>query len=193
MRIKTAELAATAYNHKQLPEYELPEIAIVGRSNVGKSSLINKMVGRKNLARTSSTPGKTQSINFFLIDAAWYLVDLPGYGYARSSKVQRLEWGKLIEGYLQDRPLLRGLIHLVDVRHPPMKSDIEMQEWLRFHNIPSLVIGTKADKIPRGKRAAHAKTIKNDLGLSSEVIACSAETGEGIEQLTEALATWLQE
>ena len=164
---------------------------MVGRSNVGKSSLINRLTGRKGLARISSTPGKTQSINFYLINESWYLVDLPGYGYARVAKSQRASWGKLIEGYLTERSTLRGLVHLVDIRHPPMENDVIMQDWVRSLGIPTLVVATKLDKIPRGKRLQHLKNINAGLRLTSPAIPFSAVTGDGLTDLTNALASWL--
>lgn len=191
MRIESATLTTSAYNKGQLPQSLLPEIAMAGRSNVGKSSLINRMIGRKGLARISSTPGKTQSINFYLINENWHLVDLPGYGYARVAKSQRASWGKLIEGYLTDRSTLRGLVHLVDIRHPPMESDVIMQDWVRSLGIPTLVVATKLDKIPRGKRKEHQKIINIGLKLTNPAIPFSSVTGEGLTELTEALGAWL--
>lgn len=191
MKIESAVFTISAFNKEQLPAAGLPEIAMAGRSNVGKSSLINKMVGRKSLARTSSTPGKTQSINFYLINETWNLVDLPGYGYARVAKSQRAFWGKLIEGYLTKRPTLRGVVHLVDIRHPPMESDIIMQDWVRSLGIPTLVVATKLDKIPRGKRQRHIKVIEKDLKLVRPVVPFSSVTGEGLSELNDVLAEWL--
>jgi len=191
MRIETAVFKLSAFNQGQLPEPLLPEIAMVGRSNVGKSSLINRMTGRKTLARTSVTPGKTQSINFYLVNDAWFLVDLPGYGYARVAKSQRASWGKLIEGYLVDRSTLQGVVHLVDIRHPPMESDIVMQQWLRSLGIPCLVVATKLDKIPRGKRLQHLKVINAGLKLASPALAFSSITGEGLTELMDAISAWL--
>lgn len=190
MQIKQAALFATAYNKKQLPETGRPEIAMVGRSNVGKSSLINRMTNRKGLARTSSVPGKTRSINFFLINDVWMLVDLPGYGFAKASKTDRAGWGRLIEDYLISRQELAGLVHLIDIRHDPMQSDIEMQEWLRFHGISTLIVATKSDKLSKSKRIAAVKRIKEVLKTDNQVIACSAESGEGIEEVLKALDRW---
>lgn len=191
MRINSAVFTTSAFNKGQLPKSLLPEIAMVGRSNVGKSSLINRLIGRKGLARISSTPGKTQSINFFLINENWYLVDLPGYGYARVAKTQKASWGPLIEGYLINRPSLRGLIHLVDIRHPPMESDKIMQEWVGSLGISSLVVATKLDKISRGKRMQHLNIINAGLKLTTPAIPFSSVTGEGLTELIDALATWL--
>jgi len=165
---------------------------MVGRSNVGKSSLINRLTGRKGLARISSTPGKTQSINFYLINENWYLVDLPGYGYARVAKKQRASWGKLIEDYLASRPTLKGLVHLVDIRHPPMESDVMMQDWVRSLGIPTQVVATKLDKIPRGKRLQHLKILNAGLRLTTPAIPFSSVTGEGLPELIDALTLWLE-
>lgn len=192
MRIDSAVFTVSVFNSTQLPKPALPEIAMVGRSNVGKSSLINCLTGRKGLARTSSTPGKTQSINFYLINETWYLVDLPGYGYAQVSKKEKASWSRLIEGYLTGRPTIRGLVHLVDIRHPPMESDLVMQEWVRSHGIPTQVVATKLDKISRGKRLQHLKIINAGLGLANPAIPFSAVTGEGLTELTDALSLWLQ-
>lgn len=192
MRIKVAQLAVTAYAAKQIPEPGLPEIAMVGRSNVGKSSLINRLVNRKNLARTSSSPGKTRSINFFAIDEAWVLVDLPGYGYARASKSERAAWGGLIEAYLIQREPLLGVVHLVDIRHDPMASDHEMQKWLQFHGIPCQIVATKADKLSRNRRMAAVQKMRTLLHADRPIIACSSETGEGMDDLLNALGRWLE-
>jgi GTP-binding protein len=190
---KNAALEATAHVIKQLPSDGLPEIALAGRSNVGKSSLINSLAGRKDLARTSSSPGKTRSINFYKIDEQWYLVDLPGYGYARASKESRNAWNQLIESYLSQRPPLRAVLHLIDIRHPPMPNDHLMQEWLRFHGTRCRVVATKADKIPRGKRLQSLRLIQSELRLENEVIPFSTVTGEGWEELARLLSLWVRE
>jgi len=191
MRIDSAVFTTSVFNSTELPEPALPEIAMAGRSNVGKSSLINCLTGRKGLARVSSTPGKTQSINFYLINGTWYLVDLPGYGYARVPKKEKASWSKLIEGYLTGRPTLKGVLHLVDIRHPPMESDLVMQEWVRSLGIPVLVVATKLDKISRGKRLQHLKVINAGLGLTNPAIPFSAVTGEGLADVLDALSLWL--
>jgi len=192
MQIKSSVFEISAFNSGQLPKPSLPEVAMVGRSNVGKSSLINRLTGRKGLARISSTPGKTQSINFYLINENWYLVDLPGYGYARVAKKQRASWGKLIEDYLASRPTLKGLVHLVDIRHPPMESDVMMQDWVRSLGIPTQVVATKLDKIPRGKRLQHLKILNAGLRLTTPAIPFSSVTGEGLPELIDALTLWLE-
>ncbi|HNX28243.1 MAG TPA: ribosome biogenesis GTP-binding protein YihA/YsxC [Syntrophomonadaceae bacterium] len=189
LTIKKAEYIGSFVEMKQLPPGILPEIAIVGRSNVGKSSLINKTVNRKKLAKSSSTPGKTQTINYYLLNDDLYLVDLPGYGYAKAAKTQRLQWQKMIEKYLRERQQLRGVIILLDIRHEPSQNDIQMKDWLTQQQIPLLVIATKADKVSRGARSKHINTIRKALNLSADMtpISFSAETGEGTGEVLEAL------
>ncbi|HHW61734.1 MAG TPA: YihA family ribosome biogenesis GTP-binding protein [Syntrophomonadaceae bacterium] len=190
MKIKQAEYVGSYVQLKQLPDPELPEIAIVGRSNVGKSSLINKLCNRRNLAKSSSTPGKTRTINYYLINQSWYLVDLPGYGFARVSKAERDQWGNMIETYLSSRQSLRGVIMLLDMRHEPGELDIMMKEWLQYHEIPILIVATKADKVSRGARAKHLAVIQRTLNLENRgaLLSFSAQTGEGREDLLLALA-----
>ncbi|NLC07902.1 MAG: YihA family ribosome biogenesis GTP-binding protein [Syntrophomonadaceae bacterium] len=185
MKITSAEFVLSVASPAQYPRDNLPELALVGRSNVGKSSLINKLVGRRALARTSSTPGKTRHLNFYRINNCWYWVDLPGYGFARVSKSMRSEWQKLIERYLKNRQTLRGVIQLMDIRHPPTADDIQMYQWLRYYDLPTILVVTKADKISRGRWPQHLKVIRQALGLPSEqpLIVFSAETGVGVEEL----------
>lgn len=186
MKITKAEFVISAVSPKQYPELAQPEIALVGRSNVGKSSLINKFLNRKGLARTSSQPGKTQTLNFYHINEAWYFVDLPGYGYAKVSKADKSRWAKFIDEYLSKREQLVGIIQLVDLRHPPSADDIAMAEWIRHSGLPQLVVATKADKISKGRWAAHKDVIKKQLALGTDIalVLCSAETGVGIPDLT---------
>ena len=145
-----AEILLSAANKSHYPQDDLPEVALAGRSNVGKSSFINTLLGRKNLARTSGKPGKTQLLNFYNIDDKLRFVDVPGYGYARVSKKARAKWGKMIEEYLVTRDNLRVVVSLVDLRHEPTQDDIQMYEFLKYYEIPVIVVATKADKIPRG-------------------------------------------
>lgn len=186
MKITSAEFIISAVGPKQYPEGSQHEIALVGRSNVGKSSLINKFLNRKGLARTSSQPGKTQTLNFYHINQAWYFVDLPGYGYAKVSKADKSRWAKFIDEYLSTRKQIVGVIQLVDMRHPPTADDIAMAEWLRHFGVPQLVVATKADKISKGRWAAHKDVIRKQLGLgpSNDFIAFSAETAAGLPELT---------
>jgi GTP-binding protein len=190
VKITNAEFCGVFVDQKLLPADGLPEIAIVGRSNVGKSSLINKLANRKGLAKSSSTPGKTRTINYYKMNRQWYLVDLPGYGYARVSKTERARWGKLIEQYLLKRQTLRGVILLVDIRHAPSENDVLMKEWLSHNQIPHLVVATKSDKISRGVRQKHLNIIKKELNLPADDIPLcfSSQTGEGAEALLTLLA-----
>lgn len=188
MKIDHVEFVISAVGPQQYPNDALPEIALAGRSNVGKSSLINRMIGRKNLARTSSKPGKTQTLNFYRIhslEPKMYFVDLPGYGYAQVSKTLRIEWGKFIERYLLEREQLKLLILIIDLRHPPTKDDQSMAEWVKYNEIPLCVVATKADKISKNKWPQHMKVVKETLGLDAEdeLILFSSETGVGKEEL----------
>ena len=185
MKIVSAALAAVAVKPEQYPSDGLPEIALAGRSNVGKSSLINRLLQRKSLARTSGQPGKTQTLNFYRVNDAMYLVDLPGYGFARVSMETRKNWGKMIERYLTGRGELKAALHLVDLRHPPSREDVMMHEWLMHAGIASCVVATKADKVAKGRRAAHAKQIRETLGLVKDhpLIVVSAEEGLGRDEL----------
>jgi GTP-binding protein len=163
--IKNLELLITAGNKTQYPETEYPEIAFAGRSNVGKSSLLNTLINRKNFARTSARPGKTQTINFYSVNETNMLVDLPGYGYAKASKGERERWGKMIEEYLMDRKQLKGIMLLIDIRHVPGNNDIEMFQWLKHFGYEWYIIATKADKISKGRRQKHIADIKKTLGV----------------------------
>jgi len=185
VKVVTAELAATAVKPEQYPKDGLPEIALAGRSNVGKSSLINRLLQRKSLARTSGEPGKTRTLNFYRVNGELYFVDLPGYGFARVSEETRRQWGAMIERYLTGRPVLKAALHLVDLRHPPASDDVMMREWLRHVGIDSCVVATKADKVPKGRRAAHAKIIREKLGLGEDdpFLIVSAEDGLGRDEL----------
>lgn len=190
LKIVNAEFIISAVSPAQYPEDALPEIALAGRSNVGKSSLINRLINRKNLARTSSQPGKTQTLNYYRINNLLYFVDLPGYGYAKVSKTRREEWGKFIEGYLTGRGELKLLIHLIDLRHPPTAADIAMYEWSKHIGLNVCVVGTKADKISKGHWQKHAKIVKDGLGFDprDSFVVFSSETGLGREQLWEIIS-----
>ncbi|GAA3408393.1 ribosome biogenesis GTP-binding protein YihA/YsxC [Paenibacillus hodogayensis] len=185
MNVTQAEFVISAVGPDQYPEDGLPEIALAGRSNVGKSSLINKMIQRKNLARTSSQPGKTQTLNFYKINEKLFFVDLPGYGYAKVSMSQRQQWGKFIESYLLNRDRLRMVILLVDLRHPPSRDDTAMYDWLSHYDIPICIVATKADKVPRSRWPKHLKQVKETLLVrgTDRVIMFSSETGLGKEEL----------
>lgn len=188
MVIKSAELETVCGVTSKLPANIRPEFAFVGRSNVGKSSLINKLVNRKALARTSSQPGKTQTINFFLLNGEFYFVDLPGYGYAKVSKELQAKWGRMIEKYLVTSKQLRVIFQLVDIRHEPSAGDKQMHEWIAAKNLPSIVIATKADKIGRGQVASQLAMIRKELKLKNEqLIPWSAETRQGFDDVWAAM------
>ncbi|MNB67686.1 putative GTP-binding protein EngB [compost metagenome] len=185
MKVTSAEFVISAVGPAQYPEDALPEIALAGRSNVGKSSLINRMINRKNLARTSSTPGKTQHMNYYRINERLYFVDFPGYGYAKVSKVQRAAWGKMVEKYLAEREPLKLVLLVVDLRHPPTSDDKMMYDWLKHYGIPMCVVATKADKIPKTRWPKHIKIMKEALGVQpgENFIPYSSEIGLGREDL----------
>jgi len=185
MKVTNAEFVISAVGPSGYPQDALPEIALAGRSNVGKSSLINKMINRKNLARTSSTPGKTQHLNYYRINNELYFVDLPGYGYAKVSKTQRQVWGAMIEKYLLERETLRLIILVIDLRHPPSKDDEMMYDWLKHYDSPVCIVATKADKIPRSRWQKHIKIIKEALVMrgGDKLIMFSSETGIGKDEL----------
>ncbi|MFJ8264532.1 ribosome biogenesis GTP-binding protein YihA/YsxC [Peribacillus asahii] len=185
MKVTSADIVISAVKPDQYPSEPIPEFALAGRSNVGKSSFINKMINRKNLARTSSKPGKTQTLNFYIINDALHFVDVPGYGYAKVSKSERAAWGKMIETYFTSREQLRAAILIVDLRHPPTKDDISMYEFLKHYELPCIIIATKADKIPKGKWQKHLKVTRETLGLAKEdeLMLFSSETGEGKEKI----------
>ncbi|MEQ8175054.1 MAG: ribosome biogenesis GTP-binding protein YihA/YsxC [Syntrophomonadaceae bacterium] len=195
MIIKTAEYVGSFVDLAALPQGNLPEIALVGRSNVGKSSLINKVVNRKGLAKSSSTPGKTRTINYFIVNDSWHLVDLPGYGYAKVSQQERNRWQKMIEKYLQKREQLKGVIMLLDIRHEPNENDQLMKNWLLESGLPLLLIATKADKISRGNRAKHLAVIRRALNLeiADTPIVFSAQTGDGVEDIKDSILGLLSE
>ena len=189
MEFIDAKLLITAVKYEQYPPSDVPEIALVGRSNVGKSSLINCLVNRKNLARTSSTPGKTATINFYDIAGKYRLVDLPGYGYAKVSKNEREMWGGMIENYLSRRENLVQVIQLVDARHKPTADDKMMFDWIKSYNYEPLVIATKLDKIKKSQQEANLSAIYSELNLNDDsvLIPFSAETRQGREQVLELI------
>jgi len=170
------------------PEPRLPEVAFAGRSNVGKSSLINKLVRRKKLARVSNTPGRTREINFFDVNGQFVLADLPGYGYARVSKERRAEWLPLIEGYLRSSPTVRGVVQLLDARRTPSDDDLLMLEFLASQGTPTIVVATKIDKLRSAERAQHLAVLVGAAGIEADqLIPFSAVTGEGRDELAEAI------
>ena len=195
MKVTSAEIVISAVKPEQYPEGDLPEFALAGRSNVGKSSFINKMINRKALARTSSKPGKTQTLNFYLINELLHFVDVPGYGYAKVSKTERAAWGKMIEKYLTTREQLKAVVLIVDLRHPPSNDDVLMYDFAKHYDLPVVVIATKADKIPKGKWEKHLKVIRETLELEPDdhIIKFSSETGLGKEQAWTVLQSYMNE
>lgn len=183
MKVHNVELVISAVRQAQYPEGGLPEFALAGRSNVGKSSFINKMIGRKSMARISSKPEKTQTLNFYKIEERLFFVDVPGYGYAKVSKTSREAWSKMIEEYITTRDLLKAVIQIVDLRHPPSDDDCMMYDFLKYYNIPCIVIATKADKIPKGKWEKHKKMVRDELDMEAHdtMILFSSETGMGFD------------
>ncbi|WP_102401081.1 ribosome biogenesis GTP-binding protein YihA/YsxC [Haloimpatiens massiliensis] len=189
MEIKKAEFIISAVKKDQYPKDNLPEVAFVGRSNAGKSSLINTLTNRKKLAKTSSTPGKTRLVNFFLINEDLYFVDLPGYGYAKVSKKEKESWVKVIETYLIDREPLGKVVLLVDCRHKPTGDDIMMYNWIRHYNYKPIVVATKADKISNNELFKNLKVIRETLGMTKEeqIIKFSSLKKVGVQELIKAI------
>ena len=195
MIIKKADLVAVAVKKSQYPEENKKEIAFAGRSNVGKSSLLNLLVNRKNLARVSGSPGKTRTINFYEINEEFRIVDLPGYGYAKVSKSVTEGWGDMIEAYLAGRHGLLKVVQLVDIRHTPSVQDVQMYEWLKHYGYDGIVVATKSDKISRNEMAKNISDIRKTLGMSPEdkVIPVSTLKRTGYDKLMEELDRLLVE
>ncbi|MDF2510563.1 MAG: ribosome biosis GTP-binding protein YsxC [Herbinix sp.] len=185
MIIKSAELETVCGITSTLPENEEPEVAFAGKSNVGKSSLINALMNRKSLARTSGQPGKTQTINFYHINNELYYVDLPGYGYAKVSLSIKEKWGKMIEKYLKMSKQLRCIFLLIDIRHEPSANDKSMYDWIVYNGFQPIIIATKLDKINRSQKDKHLKMIREGLQVASgtRIIPFSAETKQGREEI----------
>ncbi len=185
---RTLELAATVYEPNQMPDFPQPQIAMAGRSNVGKSSLINCLAGRKALAKISSTPGKTRSLNFYQVRPEdFFLVDLPGYGFARTSKVEKEKWGRLIEAYLRGNRRLAAVVCLLDARLPPQRLDLEMTAFLTQNSIPILAVLTKADKCKQRECAERQKQWQEVLRLPKLPVSVSSKTGRGKDELWRTL------
>ncbi|HLR52826.1 MAG TPA: ribosome biogenesis GTP-binding protein YihA/YsxC [Candidatus Avamphibacillus sp.] len=193
MKVTDASLVISAVNKKQYPKDALSEIALAGRSNVGKSSFINKMIQRKSLARTSSRPGKTQTLNFYKINERFYFVDVPGYGYAKISKAERRKWGQMMEEYFETREELKATILVTDARHAPTQDDIQMYDYLKYYEHPVIIIATKIDKIPKNKRQAFLKRTTETLQVepNDTVLPFSAETGEGKDLIWNTLHAYI--
>jgi GTP-binding protein len=183
MKVTSAEFIKSAFNESHWTTDGLPEISFLGRSNVGKSSLINSLLQRKGLARTSNTPGRTQSINFFLINEQFYFADLPGYGYAKVSKTTRADWGKMAEEYLAERRELVLCVQLIDSRHTPTELDRQLHEWLVYHNKNHVIVATKSDKLSSNKLNKSLREIEAVLQPENKIIAYSSQTGKGREAL----------
>ena len=193
MIIKSAELETVCGITSKLPENDLPEFAFAGKSNVGKSSFINALMNRKSLARTSSQPGKTQTINFYRINQDMYYVDLPGYGYAKVSVEVKAKWGKMIERYLKNSKALKCVFLLIDIRHEPSANDRLMYDWIVSNGYHPVIIATKLDKIKRSQTAKQVKLIRDTLGMEKEgvIIPFSAETKQGREEIWAYLEQYL--
>ncbi|MBD1371810.1 YihA family ribosome biogenesis GTP-binding protein [Hazenella sp. IB182357] len=185
MKVTKAEIVISAVKPTQYPDDALPEIALAGRSNVGKSSLINTLIQRKKLARTSSTPGKTQTINFYRINDSFHFADVPGYGFARVPKSVKAQWGKMMETYFTSREPLKAVIQLIDIRHKPSEDDYNMYHFLKYHELPVIIVATKCDKVTKGHWQKHIKIIKEALLVdrNDPVILFSSQTSYGKEKL----------
>ncbi len=185
MIVKALSLETVCGITSKLPENTHPEVAFAGKSNVGKSSLINALVNRKSFARTSSEPGKTQTINFYNVNNELYLVDLPGYGYAKTSMETREKWGKMIEKYLHTSKVLKAVFLLVDIRHEPSQNDVNMFDWIKYQGFTPVVIATKADKLKRSQLPRQIKLVRETLGMEQDevLIPFSAETKQGKEEI----------
>jgi len=189
MKIMSTEFVKSAFSEEHWPRTSWPEVAFLGRSNVGKSSLINSLLGVKGLARTSSTPGRTQALNFFLINRRYHFVDLPGYGYARVPRAIRESWGEIVTSYLAKRESLVLSIQIVDSRHEPTKLDLQLREWLTTYAKPHLTVATKSDKLSHNELGKTLKRTREVLGAlgKGEVVAYSAVTGYGRERVWRAI------
>lgn len=189
MVIKNVELEIVCGVTSKIPDTDLPEVAFAGKSNVGKSSLINGLMNRKSLARTSSQPGKTQTINFYNINSLMYLVDLPGYGYAKVSEAEKKKWGKMIENYLHTSKQLKAVFLLIDIRHEPSANDRMMYEWIVYQGYDPIIVATKLDKIKRSQIQKSVKMVKEGLNVKpgTKVIPFSAVTKQGREEIWELM------
>ena len=193
MKINSAIFVKSAFQPRDYPPNTLPEVAFAGKSNVGKSSLINTLVNRKKLAHTSSTPGRTQSINFFLINDKISFVDLPGYGFARVPLQIKKQWKPMVESYLKSRKNLHLVVVILDSRREPSPDDLNLIEWLRFYNIPIVVVLTKIDKISRNQRTKQKDLVKKTLKIEdNQLVMFSALTGEGKDKLWKKILSFLQ-
>jgi GTP-binding protein len=193
MEIKKAEFVTSAINASGYPKDGLPQIAMVGKSNVGKSSLINAMTRQNKLARVSGQPGKTRLINFFLVNDSFYLVDLPGYGFARVSKVEKESWGNMMNEYFKKAYPLTCIIMIVDIRHNPTAEDKQMAEWIKYYQIPVILVASKSDKLGKTRIKPQVAHIRKQLGLTAQVpvVPCSTVSKEGLKELLEQLDAYI--
>ena len=194
MEFQTARFITSAPALKDCPDESLPEFCFAGRSNVGKSSLLNKMTNKRRLARTSNTPGKTQQMNYYNIDETCYFVDLPGFGFAKVPEKERKRWGKDIQEYLKNRSTLRLILHLVDARHPPTVLDEEFFFWMASNGMPFAVILTKADKLSKNKltqSVAHTRKVLGSMNIEVPIIPSSADSGSGIDEVQKLIHDFL--
>ncbi|MBR5228760.1 MAG: YihA family ribosome biogenesis GTP-binding protein [Firmicutes bacterium] len=194
MKITKAELVAVAVKKEQYPPVDIPEIAFAGRSNVGKSSLFNMLVNRRNFARVSGNPGKTRTINFFEVNQTFRIVDLPGYGYAKVSKSMSKDWGPMMENYLENRENLVKVVQLVDIRHAPSAQDVQMYEYLRYHGLDGFVVATKSDKVSRNELNKNLNLIKKTLKMKPGdiIVPVSSLKKTGADQLLDEIEKLLQ-
>ena len=192
MKIHSAEFLLSASTTRQFPAATLPEIAFAGRSNVGKSTLINSLLNRKKLVKTSATPGKTQLINFFKVNDQFYFVDLPGYGYARVPESVQRKWQNLVEAYLSERETLRNVVLIIDCRHNPTLQDRQLLEWLEYYQRPSLIVASKIDKLKRRQVQKNLQKIKHDLSIDSVPIGHSSMQYGRREEIWKKLAPWIE-
>lgn len=195
MKINKSELETVAVKASQYPEPNVKEVAFAGRSNVGKSSLLNLITGRKSLARVSGSPGKTRTINFYLCNDEFRIVDLPGYGYAKVSRSESEKWGEMMENYLEHRDNLVKVVQLVDIRHKPSAQDVQMYDYLKYFGLDGIVVATKADKVSNNEKQKCIKEIRNTLGMGKDdiIIPCSALKRTGHEQLLEVMESILSD
>ena len=192
MKIHSAEFLLSASTTRQFPAATLPEIAFAGRSNVGKSTLINSLLNRKKLVKTSATPGKTQLINFFKINDQFLFVDLPGYGYAKVPESVRRKWQNLVEAYLSERETLRNVVLIIDGRHNPTVQDRQLLQWLEYYQRPSLIVASKIDKLKRGQVQKHLQKIKHDLSIESVPLGHSSMQYGRREEIWKKLVPWIE-
>ncbi|TDQ37940.1 ribosome biogenesis GTP-binding protein YihA/YsxC [Aureibacillus halotolerans] len=194
MKVISADLEVVAVKPEQFPKDRRPEIALSGRSNVGKSSFVNTMLARKALARTSQRPGKTQTLNFYSINEAFYFVDVPGYGYAKVSKTERAKWGEMMENYFSNSECLKGVVQLVDARHAPSVDDVQMYHFLKHFEVPVIIVATKVDKLKKTHVPKHVKLVKQTLDFDDQdqFVLFSSMTGQGKDDAWGAVRQLIQ-